>query len=88
MYFEIKTLDVKRIDIERSEGDMHQDHFAATPFEVEAERRREVLAADMRGARVGGRGLMTIVRSRLALSLRGSAPRRPAHAGRLNQKRV
>ena len=54
MYFEIKTLDVKRIDIERSEGDMHQDHFAATPFEVEAERRREVLAADMRGARVGG----------------------------------
>jgi hypothetical protein len=31
---------------------------------------------------------MSIVRSRLALSLRGSAPRRPAHAGRLNQKRV
>jgi hypothetical protein len=87
-YFEIKTLDVERIDIERSEGDMQHGHFAATPFEVEAERRREILAGDMRRARVDSRGFLSIVRARLAAPLRWSAPRRPAHAGRLNQKRV
>jgi hypothetical protein len=46
-YFEIKTVDVEMIDIERSEGAMSHRHLAATPWEVEAERRREVLDAQL-----------------------------------------
>jgi hypothetical protein len=87
MYFEIKTLDVKRVDIERSEVVMVDGHFAATSLEVEAERRREVLVAEMRVARAP-RPRVAGLRARLLTRLRGSQSERPAQAGRLNQKRV
>ena len=92
MYFEIKTLDVERIDIELSEGAMDDRHFAATPWEVEAERRREVLAADAETARsVAARAVRppSIARGRRWLaSLRGTPAGRVPQAGKLNQKRV
>jgi hypothetical protein len=68
--------------------------YAATPWEVEAERRREVIADD---ARAGGppsgpaaaRDVLGPARGRrLVSSLRGSIDRGSGQAGTLNQKRV
>jgi hypothetical protein len=93
MYFEIKRLDVERVDIERSEGAMTDHDYAATPWEVEAERRREVLAGDARDGvvirRDPAREILALARGRRLLSrLRSSTEERPAQAGKLNQKRV
>jgi len=91
-YFEIKTLDVEMIDIERSEGVMSHRRFAATPWEVEAERRGEVLRASaLAGRSARERGTVSVAMSRgrrWLASLRGSTDAPPAQAGRLNQKRV
>ena len=59
--------------------------IAASPWEVEAERRREVIAAD---AARPPRSTTPSPLGRLLASLRGTADARPAQAGRLNQKRV
>jgi hypothetical protein len=72
---------------------MSHCRFAATSWEVEAERRREVLAADAlaRGPiREEGHTSHAMSRGRRWLgSLRGgSTDAPPAHAGKLNQKRV
>jgi hypothetical protein len=78
-YFEIKRVDVERIDIERSEGVVRDSWMAAAPWEVEAERRREVLVADLGAAarrgvsRRGGLRLAIFVGRRVASSLRGSS---------------
>ena len=71
------------------------DHdYAATPWEVEAERRREVIAGD---AHIEGdafrrdpaREILALARGRrLVPRLRSSTDERPAQAGKLNQKRV
>ena len=66
--------------------------IAATPWEVEAERRREVLAADAgpgRSVRRRWTAPLTMSRGRRWLaSLRAGTDPAPAQAGRLNQKRV
>jgi hypothetical protein len=59
--------------------------IAASPWEVEAERRREVVAAD--AARPPRSADRSSVRRFLA-SLRGTPDSRRAQPGRLNQKRV
>jgi hypothetical protein len=59
--------------------------IAASPWEVEAERRREVIAADaFRPPRSAAPSSV----SRILAALRGTPDSRPAQAGRLNQKRV
>ena len=73
---------------------MTDRQFAATPWEVEAERRREVIADEARvaGQAAGSdaaRDVLTPARGRRLLSsLRGSIDRGSAQAGTLNQKRV
>ena len=59
--------------------------IAASPWEIEAERRREVVAAD---AARPPRSAAPSSLGRFLASLRGSREVRPAQAGRLNQKRV
>jgi hypothetical protein len=92
-YFEIKRLDVERIDIERSEGTMPDRHLhliAAAPWEVEAERRREMLDADARRFDVSERAGEIESGSdsgRLWSLLRGSFDRAPA-TGKLDRKHI
>jgi hypothetical protein len=83
--FEIKRLHIERFDIEREDAIMTDRPIAASPWEVEAERRREVIAAD--AARAPRHEDPSSVRRFLA-SLRGTPDARPGQAGRLNQKRV
>jgi hypothetical protein len=59
--------------------------IAASPWEVEAERRREVIAAD---AARQPRSATPSSLGRFLASLRRTPDARPAQAGRLNQKRV
>jgi hypothetical protein len=83
-YFEIKTVDIKRMDIERSEAPMSHRHLAATAWELEAERRREVLGGEVR--RRSGRkpGLRF---ADLGRRVRGLFPSVPP-TGKLDQKRA
>lgn len=88
MYFQIKTLDVERVDIERSEGDMQHHRIAATSFELEAERRREVIAADRRfGRRLGLAHLVARLRAR-GTSGGHVLPDRRVRSGKLGQRRA
>lgn len=72
---------------------MTDRRFAATPWEVEAERRRETIAADALGDRArrsdAGSEVLATARGRRLLSrLRGSLDDRPTGTGTLHQKRV
>jgi hypothetical protein len=91
-YFEIKRLHIERLDIEGKDLAMTGHPFPATPWEVEAERRREVIESDAmagRPIREAAPGSLAVSRDRHRLAwLRGSTDAPPAHAGRLNQKRV
>jgi hypothetical protein len=68
--------------------------FAATPWEVEAERRREVIEADAGAARSSRpatpRDVLAVARGRRLLQSLRREPfdDAPRQAGRLNQKRV
>lgn len=68
---------------------------AATPWEVEAERRREVIEADARAARRSGQAdpasqMLALARGRRLVRsiLRGTADDGARQPGRLNQNRV
>jgi hypothetical protein len=68
---------------------------AATPWEVEAERRREVIEADALAARRSrredpARDVLALARGRRLIQsiLRGPADEELPQPGRLNQKRV
>jgi hypothetical protein len=72
---------------------MTDRRYAATPWEVEAERRREVIEADARHPSTTtepGRESFVVARGRRLLrSIQGgSLDEAPGQAGRLNQKRV
>ena len=74
---------------------MTDRRYAATPWEVEAERRREVIEADASGARAASAStpdgsLLAIARGRRLLQSlrRGTSVDEPRQAGTLNQKRV
>lgn len=67
--------------------------YAATSWEAEAERRREVIMADARHSSTrsdAGRGLFLVTRGRRLLRsiVSGSLDEAPPQPGRLNQKRV
>lgn len=71
---------------------MTDRQFAATPWEVEAERRREVIAADARDVALAARPdaadeVLTAARGRRLLSsLRGSLGEDPRRTGGLDRK--
>lgn len=76
---------------------MTDRHYAATSWEVEAERRREVIAQAVGSHRTAGSPATEHADERLTISrarrLLGSVQRRspedrPRQTGRLNQKRV
>ena len=72
---------------------MTDRRYAATPWEVEAERRREVIEADAQHPSTRSdpaRGLTVVARGRRLLqSIQGgSRDEAPPQAGKLNQKRV
>jgi hypothetical protein len=73
---------------------MTDRRYPVSPWEVEAERRREVIAADAHtdgppSQRDPAREILALARGRrLLASLRGSTDEPPAQAGKLNQKRV
>ena len=74
---------------------MTDRRYAATPWEVEAERRREVIEADALAARISrhedpARDMLAVARGRRLLQsiLRGSADEGQRQPGRLNQNRV
>ncbi len=51
--FDIKRLDLKKMRMETMETTMH-DRIAVTAWELEAERRREVIGVGSRGSVAGG----------------------------------
>jgi hypothetical protein len=72
---------------------MTDRRLAATPWEVEAERRRETIAADARDGRSrrsdAANDVLAPARGRRLLGrLRGSFDHGPSGAGALHQKRV
>ena len=88
-YFQIKTLDIEMVDIERWEGEMQHHRIAATSFEVEAERRREVISAGMRAGRSAGRpGLLARFSTRVGTKPERVGTDRRVQAGKLDQKRA
>lgn len=93
-YFEIKRVDVERIDIEGSEGVVRDTWMAAAPWEVEAERRREVLVADLGAANRRGAsrraGLRTAIVAgrRVASSLGRSLSGRAAQPAKFDHERA
>jgi hypothetical protein len=84
-YLEIKRVDIEMVDIERSEEGAMKRWMAAAPWEVEAERRQEVLHADAqrvpRSVRSERSDLLATIRRRLE-------PAVPEQGRRLDQKRV
>jgi len=83
------------IDIEGTEDTMTDRRYAATAWEIEAERRREVIEADVLAARRSpredpARDMLAQARGRRLLRsiLRGSADEGRHQPGRLNQNRV
>ena len=70
------------------EGDMDSHRYAATSFEVDAERRREVIAADARRAQGRPRVFAALERLRDGFGWSTSADDRPARARTLDQRRI
>ena len=67
---------------------MNSSRYAATAFEVDAERRREVIAADARHGNGRSRVFAAIERLRGGFAGSASADDRPARPGTLHQKRI
>ena len=89
---------MERLDIKREDAIMTDRPIAASPWEVEAERRREVIASDVDAARHGGSAHVgaeplaargsSLLRSLTSGSRDAARDVQPRQAGKLNQKRV
>jgi hypothetical protein len=67
---------------------MNSSRYAATSFEVDAERRREIIAADARHGNGRSRVFAAIERLRGGFAGSASTGDRPARATRLDHTRV
>jgi len=71
---DIERLDIKRIDVKRRRHVMRHQPFAATPWEVEAARRREVVEADFGAPRTSRGNQAGMLKVNRGIPLRDAAP--------------